>query len=162
MEKAHTRCRPYRTEYTRSLPNSEVNRCRARLVLVWGTDWEHPWVLTAFFRRSLKYAGRGSAACLEKGVWEKGYAAVLKCAGKGSAIWGSFLSADIVISSENPKFFGLTAAFFKTQVCRGCARVCTKVLTAVGVCRVLRGAGRELILSFSISKGIKNLIFLFH
>lgn len=143
-------------------------------------------MLTAFFRRSLKYAGRGSAACLEtgmwekdyaavlkyagkgsaacleKGVWEKGYAAVLKCAGKGSAIWGSFLSADIVISSEKPKFFGLTAAFFKTQVCRGCARVCTKVLTAVGVCRVLRGAGRELILSFSISKGIKNLIFLFH
>ena len=50
----------------------------------------------------------------ETGVWEKCYAAVLKCAGKGSAIWGSFLSVDIVISSENHKFFGLTAAFFKT------------------------------------------------
>ena len=42
------RQRPYRNEYTGSLPNSEVNRCRARLVLDWGTVWEYPWVLLAF------------------------------------------------------------------------------------------------------------------
>ena len=42
------RQRPYRNEYTRSLPNSEVNRCRARSVLGWGTAWEVLWVLLAF------------------------------------------------------------------------------------------------------------------
>ena len=41
--------RPYRAEYTGSLPNSEVNRRRARSVLNWGTVREHPWVLPAFF-----------------------------------------------------------------------------------------------------------------
>ena len=42
------RWRPYRAEYTGSLPNSEVNRRRARSVLNWGTVREHPWVLPAF------------------------------------------------------------------------------------------------------------------
>ena len=42
------RQRPYRNEYTGSLPNSEVNRCRARSVLGWGTAWEVLWVLLAF------------------------------------------------------------------------------------------------------------------
>ena len=42
------RWRPYRDEYTGSLPNSEVNRCRARSVLGWGTAWEALRVLLAF------------------------------------------------------------------------------------------------------------------
>ena len=42
------RWRPYRAEYTGSLPNSEVNRRRARSVLNWGTVREHPWVPLAF------------------------------------------------------------------------------------------------------------------
>ena len=42
------RWRPYRAEYTGSLPNSEVNRRRARSVLGWGTAWEVLWVLPAF------------------------------------------------------------------------------------------------------------------
>ena len=42
------RQRPYRIEYTGSLPNSAVKRCRARLVLGWGTAWESLWVLLAF------------------------------------------------------------------------------------------------------------------
>ena len=42
------RLRPYHDEYTGSLPNSEVNRHRARSVLGWGTAWEDPWVLQAF------------------------------------------------------------------------------------------------------------------
>ena len=41
--------RPYRDEYTRSLPNSEVNRRRALSVLGWGTAWEAIWVLLAFW-----------------------------------------------------------------------------------------------------------------
>ena len=40
--------RPYRSERTGSLSNSEVNRCRARSVLGWGTAWEALWVLRAF------------------------------------------------------------------------------------------------------------------
>ena len=44
----YSRWRPYRVEYTGSLPNSEVNRRRARSVLDWGTVWEHPWVPPAF------------------------------------------------------------------------------------------------------------------
>ena len=40
--------RPYRVECTGSLLTSEVKRHRARLVLGWGTAWEHPWVLPAF------------------------------------------------------------------------------------------------------------------
>ena len=43
------RRRPYRDEYTGSLPNSEVNRCRARLVLDRGTVWEALRVLRAFY-----------------------------------------------------------------------------------------------------------------
>jgi hypothetical protein len=42
------RRRSYRVEYTGSLPTSEVKRHRARLVLGWGTAWEHPRVLSAF------------------------------------------------------------------------------------------------------------------
>ena len=47
----HERQRPHHHEYTRSLPNSEVNRSRARLVLGWGTAWEDLWVLLAFLPR---------------------------------------------------------------------------------------------------------------
>ena len=43
-----SRRRPYRVECTGSLPTSEVKRRRARLVLGWGTVWEHPRVLSAF------------------------------------------------------------------------------------------------------------------
>ena len=41
------RQRPYRVEYTGSLPNSAVKRRRARLVLGWGTAWEDLRVLPA-------------------------------------------------------------------------------------------------------------------
>ena len=44
----YIRQRPYRNEYTGSLPNSEVNRCRARSVLGWGTAREALRVLLAF------------------------------------------------------------------------------------------------------------------
>jgi hypothetical protein len=50
------RRRPYRVEYTGSLPTSEVKRHRARLVLGWGTAWEHPRVLSAFCIRAV-YVG---------------------------------------------------------------------------------------------------------
>ena len=40
--------RPYRVECTGSLLTSEVKRHRARLVLGWGTAWEHLRVLSAF------------------------------------------------------------------------------------------------------------------
>ena len=43
------RQRPYRIEYTGSLPNSAVKRYRARLVLGWGTAWEPLRVLLAFY-----------------------------------------------------------------------------------------------------------------
>ena len=43
------RWRPYRVECTGSLSTSEVKRHRAWLVLGWGTAWEHPEVLPAFF-----------------------------------------------------------------------------------------------------------------
>ena len=43
------RWRPYRNEYTGSLQNSEVNRCRARIVLRWGTAREVLRVLPALF-----------------------------------------------------------------------------------------------------------------
>ena len=42
------RSRPYRNERTGSLPNSEVKRCRAQLVLRWGTAREAFGVLRAF------------------------------------------------------------------------------------------------------------------
>ena len=41
------RRRPYRVEYTGSLPTSEVKRRRARLVLGWGTAREDLRVLSA-------------------------------------------------------------------------------------------------------------------
>ena len=44
------RQRPYRVECTGSLPNSEVKRRRARLVLGWGTAREDLRVLLAFVR----------------------------------------------------------------------------------------------------------------
>ena len=47
------RCRPYYHEYTGSLPNSEVKRGKARLVLGSGTAWEPLRVLTAFCWRQL-------------------------------------------------------------------------------------------------------------
>ena len=47
-ETQRVRSRPYRNERTGSLPNSEVNRCRARLVLGRGTAREVLWVLLAF------------------------------------------------------------------------------------------------------------------
>ena len=43
------RQRPYRSEYTGSLQNSEVNHCRARIVLRWGTAREVLRVLLALF-----------------------------------------------------------------------------------------------------------------
>ena len=46
----HFRWRPYRVECTGSLSTSEVKRHRARLVLGWGTAWEHLRVLPAFLR----------------------------------------------------------------------------------------------------------------
>ena len=42
------RWRPYRVECTGSLSTSGVKRHRARLVLGWGTAWEHLRVLPAF------------------------------------------------------------------------------------------------------------------
>ena len=44
----YCRWRPYRVECTGSLPNSEVKRRRARLVLGWGTAREDLRVLPAF------------------------------------------------------------------------------------------------------------------
>ena len=52
------RWRPYRNEYTGSLQNSEVNRCRARIVLRWGTAREVLRVLPALFGFS-----RGLSSC---------------------------------------------------------------------------------------------------
>ena len=47
----YVRCqRPYCIEYTRSHPNSEVKRCKARSVLGWGTAWEVLRVLLAFVK----------------------------------------------------------------------------------------------------------------
>lgn len=43
------RCRPYYVENTGSLPNSEVKRRKARLVLGSGTAWEPLRVLTTFY-----------------------------------------------------------------------------------------------------------------
>ena len=49
MQKCSVCCwRPYRVDRTGSLLTSEVKRHRARLVLGWGTAWEHPGVLPAF------------------------------------------------------------------------------------------------------------------
>ena len=60
--------RPYRNEYTGSLPNSEVNRCRARSVLGWGTAWEVLWVLLAFLSRSSYWRASGER---QKGAPER-------------------------------------------------------------------------------------------
>ena len=46
---AHCRWRPYRVECTGSLSTSKVKRHRARLVLGWGTAWEHLRVLSAYW-----------------------------------------------------------------------------------------------------------------
>ena len=51
------RWRPYRVECTGSLLTSEVKRHRARLVLGWGTAWEHPGVLPAFCPLRVKTRG---------------------------------------------------------------------------------------------------------
>ncbi len=47
LQIVHFRWRPYRVECTGSLSTSEVKRRRARLVLGWGTAWEHLRVLSA-------------------------------------------------------------------------------------------------------------------
>ena len=47
MDRRLGRWRPYRVECTGSLLTSEVKRHRARLVLGWGTAWEHLRVLSA-------------------------------------------------------------------------------------------------------------------
>ena len=68
-ENRHALCcwRPYRVECTGSLPTSEVKRHRARLVLGWGTAWEHLKVLPAFskgIKLMLVISARASArAC---------------------------------------------------------------------------------------------------
>ena len=49
IKKVFLRQRPYRVECTGSLPNSEVKRRRARLVLGWGTAREDLRVLLAFW-----------------------------------------------------------------------------------------------------------------
>jgi hypothetical protein len=59
------RRRPYRVECTGSLPTSEVKRRRARLVLGWGTAWEHPRVLSAFHLRSILSSAINSARHLQ-------------------------------------------------------------------------------------------------
>ena len=73
------RCRPYRVECTGSLLTSEVKRRRARLVLGWGTAWEHLRVLTAFARdRSTDHLPHtsessgllGAAAGVSRVYWE--------------------------------------------------------------------------------------------
>ena len=53
QSKGWKRCcqRPYFVEYTRSHPNSEVKRRKARSVLGWGTAREALRVLLAFFLR---------------------------------------------------------------------------------------------------------------
>ena len=56
------RQRPYRVECTGSLPNSEVKRRRARLVLGWGTAREDLRVLLAFCLRL-----PAAACCVEAG-----------------------------------------------------------------------------------------------
>ncbi len=53
------RRRPYRVECTGSLPTSEVKRRRARLVLGWGTAWEHLRVLSAFVANLLRHPSGG-------------------------------------------------------------------------------------------------------
>ena len=49
------RWRPYRVECTGSLPNSEVKRRRARLVLGWGTAREDLGMLSAFWLRDVTH-----------------------------------------------------------------------------------------------------------
>ena len=69
--------RPYHSEYARSHSNSEANRCRARLVLGWGTAWEDLRVLCAFTvrpfagkpRSTLAEASSDTVAILAQGMW---------------------------------------------------------------------------------------------
>ena len=56
------RRRPYRVECTGSLPTSEVKRRRARLVLGWGTAWEHLRVLSAFVANLLRHPWGGATS----------------------------------------------------------------------------------------------------
>ena len=60
------RWRPYRVECTGSLLTSEVKRHRARLVLGWGTAWEHPRVLPAFLHLLLARARPMASEWLER------------------------------------------------------------------------------------------------
>ena len=67
-----SRWRPYNVEYTGSLLTSEVKRHMARLVLGWGTAWEHPGVLPAFCPLPLKKgAERGSRKICMQRYFEK-------------------------------------------------------------------------------------------
>ena len=64
------RWRPYRVEYTGSLLTSEVKRRRARLVLGWGTAWEHLRVLLAFLIFPTGYGARwGAYEFLPASIW---------------------------------------------------------------------------------------------
>ena len=56
------RRRPYRVECTGSLPTSEVKRRRARLVLGWGTAWEHLRVLSAFVANLIRHHWGGATS----------------------------------------------------------------------------------------------------
>ena len=62
------RQRPYCVEYTRSHPNSEVKRRKARSVLGWGTAWEVLRVPLAFF-----FLLGASFECLIINGWESCY-----------------------------------------------------------------------------------------
>ena len=67
------RWRPYRAEYTGSLPNSEVNRRRARSVLGWGTAWEALRVPLTFSPCSVvlccRFVFTGSGQPSSDGLW---------------------------------------------------------------------------------------------
>ena len=68
------RRRPYRVECTGSLPTSEVKRRRARLVLGWGTAWEHLRVLSAFASRREDPYPHPSNILLSRKSCEHGFA----------------------------------------------------------------------------------------
>ena len=83
------RWRPYRAEYTGSLPNSEVNRRRARSVLNWGTVREHPWVLPAFCFRLLVFWGENGFGGLSRkaeSIFQDGASGVRWCADRWSQV----------------------------------------------------------------------------
>ena len=74
------RWRPYRVECTGSLLTSEVKRRKARLVLGWGTAWEHPRVLPAF--------------CFGAGVFDLDETAFFPCVGGSLAIGDNLFLQD--------------------------------------------------------------------